>query len=121
MRSIQRSKAALVQAASDSEWLSLGGKSAEVKESIERVTFWLHLRNALEFLQLFSDMIHQIEADRPALGRCYQGLMKLDAHVRNSVEQWGAEALCDETACKIALQTWERSLGDGAGVGRSGV
>jgi hypothetical protein len=40
MRSIQHSKAALVQAASDSEWLSLGGKSAEVKESIERVTFW---------------------------------------------------------------------------------
>jgi hypothetical protein len=29
--------------------------------------------------------------------------------------------LCDETACKIALQIWERRLGDGAGVGRSGV
>jgi hypothetical protein len=116
-----------VQAASGSEWLSLGGKSADVKESIDQVTFWLHLKkspsgcNSIEFLQPFSDMIHQIEADRPALGHCYHGLMKLDAHVRSSVEQWKAGALCDETACKIALQTWERRLGDGAGVGRSGV
>jgi hypothetical protein len=47
--------------------------------------------------------------------------MKVDAHVRNSVEQWKAAALCDETACEISLQTWERRLGDGAGVGRSGV
>jgi hypothetical protein len=121
MRSIQRSKAALVQAASDSEWLSLGGKSDEVKESIDQVTFWSHLKNANEFLQPFSDMIHQIEADRPALGRCYQGLMTLDAHVRNGVGQWEAAALCDEQACSIALQTWERRLGEGAGVGRSGV
>jgi hypothetical protein len=114
MRSIQRSKAALVQAASDSEWLSLGGKSDEVKESIDQVTFWSHLKNAIEFLQPFSDMIHQIEADRPALGRCYQGLMTLDAHVRNSVGQWEAAALCDEQACSIALQTgsagWVRVL-----------
>jgi hypothetical protein len=29
--------------------------------------------------------------------------------------------LCDEAACKIALQTWERRLGDGAGLGRSEV
>jgi hypothetical protein len=121
LRSILRWKAALVQAASDSEWLSLGGKSAGVKEHIVKVTFWLHLKNAFEFLQLFSDMIHQIKADRPAYGRCYPGLMKLEAHVRNSVEQWKAAALCEETACKIARQTWERRLGDGAGVGRSGV
>jgi hypothetical protein len=34
MRSIQRLKAALVQAASDSEWLSVGGKSAEIKRAL---------------------------------------------------------------------------------------
>jgi hypothetical protein len=101
-----------VQAASDSEWLSLGGKSDEVKESIDQVTFWSHLKNAIEFLQPFSDKIHQIEADRPALGRCYQGLMTLDAHVRNSVGQWEAAALCDEQACSIALQTWKRRPGE---------
>jgi hypothetical protein len=44
--------------------------------------------------------------------------MKLDVRVRNSVEQWKAGALCDENTCKIA---WERRLGDGAGVGHSGV
>jgi hypothetical protein len=37
------------------------------------------------------------------------------------VEQWKAAEFCDETACKIALQTWEHRLGGGAGVGRAGV
>jgi hypothetical protein len=49
LRSTLHSKAALVQAASDSEWLSLGSKSAEIKESIDQVTFWLHLKHAIEF------------------------------------------------------------------------
>jgi hypothetical protein len=46
------------------------------------------LQHVINLLQPFSDFIHQIEADRPALGRCYAGLMKLDEHVRNTVKSW---------------------------------
>jgi hypothetical protein len=50
--------------------------------------------------------------------------MKLDAHIRNSVKQFKAAALCNKPACNISfkadkLQTWERRLGEGAGINGS--
>jgi hypothetical protein len=47
-----------------------------------------NLQSSTAFLQPFSDFIHQIEADRRALGRCYEGLMTLANHIRQSMEAW---------------------------------
>jgi hypothetical protein len=71
--------------------------------------FWVNLQHVINLLQPFSDFIHQIEADRPALGRCYAGLMKLDEHVRNTVKSW--QGILDlEDEMEGVLKTWERRL-----------
>lgn len=82
---------------------------AQVKEIMSEPLFWAHLDAAISLLKPFSDFIHQIEADRPSLGRCYVGLMQLDAHVRASIALWEED---DEMAgsCESALRTWERRL-----------
>jgi hypothetical protein len=72
-------------------------------------TFWKHLNHAIDFLQPFNDYIHQIEADRPALGRVYEGLMQLDAHVARTMNKWKEIPELAES-CDIALRTWERRL-----------
>jgi hypothetical protein len=87
MQDIHRSQAALKQAVSNPAWQRLGGKADEVQDVIQDYTFWSQLTLGISFLQPFSDFIHQIEADRPALGRCYQGLYHLDKHVQMSREQ----------------------------------
>jgi hypothetical protein len=42
---------------------------------------WDQIESSIRFLQPFSDLIHQIESDLPALGRCFEGLCLLDSHV----------------------------------------
>jgi hypothetical protein len=104
---------ALKQAASDSAWRQLEGKAGQVKESIPDAGFWFKLDYAPNFLQPFSDLIHQIEADRPALGRCIQAVLALYDHVRASVEEWEDEPQLSPD-CKSAVHTWERHMkGDG--------
>jgi hypothetical protein len=90
MQGLEHSKAALKQAASDPKWDKLDGKAKKVGELFSSCTFWDNLRRATAFLQPFNDYIHQIEADRPALARVYQGLVQLDRHVRSSLQQWEA-------------------------------
>jgi hypothetical protein len=57
----------------------------QVAQCIQNKHFWLKLKHALRLLQPFDDLTHQIEADRPALGRVFEGLMQLDTHVRKTV------------------------------------
>jgi hypothetical protein len=63
MQSIQRNKAALLQACSHDEWAELGGKCKEAQEVLQRADFWRLLSLAISFLHPFFDFIHQIEAD----------------------------------------------------------
>jgi hypothetical protein len=58
---------------------------------VQDAEFWVIMWHARAFLQPFSDVIHQVEADRPALSRCFDGLMQLDKHVRATVEKWKDE------------------------------
>jgi hypothetical protein len=60
-------------------------------------------------LKPFSDFKHQIEADRPALARTYQGLMALDMHVKSSLKHWAQDELT-QGSCSVALRTCERRL-----------
>jgi hypothetical protein len=76
---------------------------------VEDSIFWSNLEHAITFLQPFSDFIHQIEADRPALGRCYEGLMVLDKHVRNAIETMRADPQLASDADRV-LSTWQRRL-----------
>jgi hypothetical protein len=82
MRSLQNSKAALLQAIGDLKWDSFGGKAADVRGIMVSPLFWTLLAQAITFLAPFSDFTHQIEADRPSLARCYDGFDQLDGHVR---------------------------------------
>jgi hypothetical protein len=83
----------------------------QVAELVLDAEFWVQLSHATAFLQPFPDMIHQVEAERPELGRCYAGLMQLDKHVRATVEKWQDEQ--DSAAsCPMVLCTWERRLDD---------
>jgi hypothetical protein len=81
----------------------------QVKKIVEDSIFWSNLEHAITFLQPFSDFIHQIEADRPALGRCYEGLMVLDKHVRNAIETMRADPQLASDADRV-LSTWQRRL-----------
>jgi hypothetical protein len=110
MQGLERSQAALKQAASDPKWDRLDGKAQKVGELFSSCTFWTNLGRATAFLQPFNDYIHQMEADRPALGRVYQGLVQLDRHVRSSLQQWEAAEPELADSCEIALRTWERRL-----------
>jgi hypothetical protein len=81
----------------------------QVRSIIEVNQFWLNLQTSLAFLQPFSDFIHQIEADRPGLGRCYEGLMTIDKHVRQSMEVWSKQPSL-ESESNVSVSTWERRL-----------
>jgi hypothetical protein len=83
MKSICDSKAAILEALSDSAWDELGGsKPSSVKDLfLENAKLWTQIESSIRFLQPFSELMHQIESHRPALGRCYEGLCMLDSHV----------------------------------------
>jgi hypothetical protein len=66
--------------------------------------------SATVLLHLFNDYIHQMEADRPALGRVHKGLFQLGRHARSSLQQWEAAKPELADSCKIVLRTWERRL-----------
>jgi hypothetical protein len=84
-----------------------------VKEAIETKEFWAHLEAAITFLSPFSDLNHQIDADRPALGRCYEGILIIDKHIRACAKKWAADGEHFK-AGETALRTWKRRLkGDG--------
>jgi hypothetical protein len=120
MKSVKNSAAALKQTTSDPVWLGFKGKGQQVREIVDSQSFWSYLQLSIDFLRPFSDFIHQIEADRPdrpALGRCYAGLMELEKHVRKSMEMWMAKPEL-ETECDATIRTWERRLNDSGGVQR---
>jgi hypothetical protein len=105
-KGVECSSAALQQAVSDSDWASLGGKSAQVKESLTDASFWAKLNHSISFLKPFSDFIHQIEADCPSLGRSYAGIMDLEKHLRAATRRWQSDLLLVADA-DTALNTWE--------------
>jgi hypothetical protein len=109
MKSVLAAKAALVHAASDLEWQKLGGKAEEVQGIICDSECWANLHHATRFLQPFSDFIHQIEADQPLLGRCYEGLMVLHRHVHASIKKWSTHPVLKSEGKRV-LMTWERRL-----------
>jgi hypothetical protein len=109
MRSLQDSKAALFQAIGNLKWDSFGGKAAEVRDIMVSPLFWTLLAQAITFLAPFSDFIHQIEADRPSLARCYDGFDQLDRHVRACLQR-RQEVDSMKEGCSSALRTWERRL-----------
>jgi hypothetical protein len=88
----------------------------QVQEIVQDATFWQDLSTSIKFLKPFRDFIHQIEADRPALARVYDGLRQLDDHVRACVDEWRMGDRLQES-CDTALRTWTRRLGDGNGSG----
>ena len=79
-----------------------------MREVVEHSTFWDELKMAIDSLQPFSDYIHQVESDRPALGRCYQGLSALDKHVRACVPKWVDDDVTSSDGAATAIRTWER-------------
>jgi hypothetical protein len=89
-----------------------------VKEAIETKEFWVDLQAAITFLSPFSDFIHQIEADRPALGRCYEGILIIDDHIRACAKKWEADGEHFKAGAETALRTWERRLKGGGRVQR---
>jgi hypothetical protein len=109
MKCVLENKAAILQALSDSSWEQLGGKKPrEVKELfLANETLWVQIEASCRFLQPFSDLIHQIEADRPALGRCYEGLCMLDSHVKACCQKF---ALVEATKSSLdtLIATWNR-------------
>jgi hypothetical protein len=60
----------------------------QVKGVLEDGLFWNYLSTGISFLSPFGDFIYQIEADRPALARCYDGLIALDMYIRTCVVMW---------------------------------
>ena len=115
MSSVLKSEAAFKAAVTDPEWGQLpgGNKSELVRSIVEQQAegawaFWADLRRAVQLLQPFSDMIHQIEADRPALGRCFTGLLALDKHVRTCCEQYATDVPHVKGEADLVLKTWQR-------------
>jgi hypothetical protein len=109
MKGIDRNKKALQHTVKNQEWPKAhSGNGSKVREIVELESFWQELTYEIEFLQPLSDMIHQIEADKPALGRCYQGLQAIDCHVRACVEKWLAKDLISIADGETAIRTWER-------------
>jgi hypothetical protein len=87
-----------------------GWQAKNVGELFSSCTFWANPSRATVFLQPFHDYIHQMEADRPALGRVYKGLFWLNRHVRSSLQNWEAADPELADSYEIALRTWERRL-----------
>ena len=108
IKSVLENKAANLQGISDSSWDQLGGKKpGELKEFfLANETLWVQIEASCRFLQPFSDLIHQIEADRPA-GRCYEGLCMLDSHVKACCQKL---ALIEATKASLdtLIATWNR-------------
>jgi hypothetical protein len=103
MQSLLNSKASLVQCVNSQEWKQLAGKSSDVYAIVtNEEDFWAPLQLTIKFLQPFSDLIHQIEADKPALGKCYAAIKLLDEHVAAFARTLSA----DDSA--VLLRTWNR-------------
>ena len=82
MKSVLNTEGALKAAVADAAWDSLpaGSKADAVPEIVEQFelrTFWSDLKLAVELLQLFLDMLHQIEGDHPPLGDALRGFLPL--------------------------------------------
>ena len=113
LRSVLNTEAALKAAVADASWDSLpaGSKADDVQgivEQFELRTFWSDLKLAVELLQPFSDMLHQIEGDHPALGRCFVGLEQLDERVRACVDKHKEQPAHISDAADLLPKTWER-------------
>jgi hypothetical protein len=72
------------------------------------------MQTTLEVLKPFVDLIHQIEADKPALGKCYAAVLLLDKHIENMAMRISPE---DGDVLK---RTWERRR-DNTGPGATSV
>jgi hypothetical protein len=84
-------------------------KYVQGRGTVDVQCFWSKLQISLDFSQPFSDFIHQIEADRPAIGHCNEGLTVLDDHGRKSMDLWREQPnLCSERDVKLG--TWGRRL-----------
>jgi hypothetical protein len=77
----------------------------QVKAVLEDCMFWHYLSSGTSFLTPFGDLIHQIEADRPALTRCYDGLIALDRHIRICLVEWESDIDLSDGVDR-ALGTW---------------
>jgi hypothetical protein len=79
--------------------------------------FWRDVKDAIAFLQPFSDFIHQVEADRPALARVHCGILELQKHV----DVTGKKKECDresEGMADLMVRTFERRLTGSSGLAR---
>lgn len=92
MLSLFDSKPSLVQSVNSSEWNSLSGKSQEVYGIVtDEDGFWVPLKKTIDILKPFSDFLHQIEADSPALGKCYSAILQLDKHIESAASHLAPE------------------------------
>ena len=82
--------------------------AVQVKRAVEMPSFWTQLAAAIKFLKPFADFIHQIEADRPAFGRCYEGIHLLDAHIRACTKEREVGGADYAGSKETAIRTWER-------------
>lgn len=113
MKGVLSSEGAFKAAVADPAWQAqpVGNKAEEIQGLIEQLdlrTFWADLKLAVELLQPFCDMLHQIEGDRPALGRCFVGLRDLDSHVAACASKHKTEPAHIASAADTMLATWRR-------------
>jgi hypothetical protein len=76
--------------------------------------FWEPMQTTLEILKSFVDLIRQIEADKPALGKCNAARLLLDKHIENMAMPVSPE---DGDVLK---RTWRRRR-DNTGSGATSV
>ena len=113
MKSVLNTQAALKAAVADAalDLLPPDSKADDVQAIVEHSqlrTFSSDLKLAVELLQPFSDMLHQIEGDHPALGRCFVGLEQLDERVRACVDKHKEQPAHISDAADLLLKPRER-------------
>lgn len=79
--------------------------------------FWKDVKDAVTFLQPFSDFIHQIEADMPALARVHCGILQLVSHVEATGKRWEHERK-EKGLADLMVKTFQRRLTGGSGLAR---
>jgi hypothetical protein len=84
---------------------------------VNRNTFWRDVKDALAFFQPFSDFIHQVEADRPALARVHCGILELQKHVKATGQKWEIDRK-HEGIADLMVRTFERRLTGCSGLAR---
>jgi hypothetical protein len=93
-------------------------RSVQVGGYVSSAAFWRNVKDAIAFYQPFSDFIHQIEADRPALARVQNGIMMLQKHVEATGKMWEEERQ-QEGLADLMKRTFDRRLTVGSGLARS--